>query len=130
MNGIIEFGYARLDEEEAAAKTAASGVGPDWVFDTADDWLCSAKGIFLADLSDPKDPVTPVQVGPFLARNDPSAVLRDIEGKRAIVRSLEIASREVGGSDHALVRDVWEQAVRNLLMRWDDHPDYEEAWKP
>lgn len=128
MIDMIEFGYARLNEEEAAAKAVRRHPGP-WVHEAHSGLLPAARDIF----DDAGDPVA-IANGGYLADHivlhDPARTLRDIEGKRATIRALEIGCREVCGSDHALVREVLEQTVRNLLVRWADHPLYEEAWKP
>ena len=80
---VIAFIEARLDEDEATAKAAASVAGPDWWFDLADSYLKSPPGSFVADTMNA--PGGDEAIGPFFARHDPARVLREVEAKRAIL---------------------------------------------
>lgn len=146
MSDMIAFGYARLDEEEAAAKAAKQG---RW---TADHW---ERGWRVLDGPDElKATLVAWSPGPVLAENeqqsratadyiaghDPARELRDIEHKRAILA----AHAPVGGFDgelhDAMVCGTCGDTsfitgefggepypcatVRRLIARWDDHPDF------
>lgn len=112
---IIAFIEARLDEDGAAAKAAASVAGPDWWFDLADSYLKSPPGSFVADTMNA--PYGDEEIGPFLARHDPARALREAALKRAILGQYRTAA---GWSS-----DNRPLSLRVLAAVWSDHPDYE-----
>lgn len=126
MNGIIEFGYARLDEEEAAANAGARRVGMPW---RAEPQPGTSGGLVIDNLG-----LVGSTGGRYaaehIARNDPARVLRDIEGKRAIL----VEHLNYGGSCRICINwppDPYPcRTVRLLIARWDDHPGYDQGWKP
>ena len=89
MSDLSAFLEARISEDEASAKAAASVAGPHWRHDTG--WseadhpysqVRSPGGAIVADaLRGPDDE----EIGPFLARHDPARVLREVTAKRAIL---------------------------------------------
>ena len=146
MGDLVAFLRARLDEDEAAARAAASVAGPGWHSEVAwgedipqmvvrgdgDAWL-AATGT--ADDE---------ELGPFIARHDPARVLREVAAKRAILGDYEEAAerpydlpegihdgrdddeREI---DQCQI-DVLESILRHLAAVYRDHPDYDPAWGP
>ena len=100
---LAAFLAARLDEDEGLARTASPG---PW--DRRGDLL-------LLGLSDTA----------HVVRHEPERVLRDIEGKRAIVRlyAKQVArgSRNLGHLD---------TVCRHLTSVYADHPDFRQQWMP
>lgn len=106
MTPLDEFLTARLDEDEAAAKAAASRpLGDQWI-----------------------DGTRLTAVAAHIARHDPARVLREVEAKRKILNSwvsAATADRYSAGPepiDH--FQDGLEHALRLLATAWSDHPDY------
>ena len=141
---IVEFLRARLDEDEAVARTASPG---GWTYGDVE----SVAGGMLYDesrtigsvfyeqpgdhdgaivrhlLSDEAD-----ANGRHIARNDPARVLREVEARRAI---LAIHEYEWLGPDDAAwkgcpvdVEDWPCRTVRALASVYADHPDYDPEW--
>lgn len=128
MIEMIEFAEARLAEEEELAKAAKrEGYPVGRVYHSAE---CALNGWWVGGSGRAARPISLME-GRYAARNDPDRTFRDIEGKRAIVAGYREACSFTGGSTHAMIRETLEMAVRNLLLRWSDHPGYDEAaWKP
>jgi hypothetical protein len=130
------FANARLDEEQAAAVDAGSG---SWRAEAWHDGRSAPDGRPLrADIWEHSTlhrithwgGQVDIRDGAHIVLQDPASVLRDIEGKRAIVEDYRTACSLVGGTEHAAIREVLEVAVRRLMLKWADHPDYNQAWKP
>jgi Family of unknown function (DUF6221) len=143
MGDLVAFLNARLDEDEAAAKAAASVAGPDWHHDrfwpedgsSATTMVFSAAGSPLADTLHRDDE----EMAPFIARHDPARVLREVEADRAILAALEAARQ-----NHPAYGDWVDPAEASaqgeaggLLLAaklraavYSDHPDYRDEWKP
>jgi hypothetical protein len=100
---LAAFLAARLDEDEGLARAASPG---PW--DRRGDLL-------LLSVSDCA----------HVVRHDPERVLRDIQGKRAIVRlyakQVARASRNLGHLD---------TVCRHLATTYADHPDFRQQWMP
>jgi Family of unknown function (DUF6221) len=135
---IVAFAEARLAEDEAAAKAAGDGSVADYRWREVDPvrqpgLIGTGKGdvvTFNRGTAAYAVSPSPGQAA-HIARQDPASTLRDIKGKRQIVEDYRVACSCVGGSEHALVTEILAAAVRNLLLRWADHPGYQkEAWKP
>lgn len=143
MDDLIVFLNARLDEDEAAAKAAASVAGPDWQFgrDFPTSYLRSSAGSILADTLHSGDG----EIGPHLARHDPARVLREVEAKRAILELHQGDASEYGGSGYRAgemacrmcgADDGWWgvawpcPTILALAAVYSDHPDYRQEWKP
>jgi len=114
MSELVAFLNARLDEDEAAARAAASG---PWMSDTGVD-----------------------AVAKHIARHDPARVLREVAAKRAIVEfyieppngirtgNIEVLSAERESGSAPRVLTVIEAIALDLAAVWSDHPDYNPAW--
>ena len=141
MSDLAAFLSARLDEDEAAAKAAASVAGPDWRFDLADSYLKSPLGSFVADTMNA--PYGDEAIGPFLARHSPGRVLRDVEAKRAILAEHGPANggRDADrcrvctaithtGAGHTDARRFRAPCPTLLFLAavYSDHPDYRQEW--
>lgn len=139
MDDLITFLRARLDEDEQAARKAASLCGchqdaPSWRFGdeatdgrilVADDphphvkrklgrrWNGSYDGLFMAE---------------HIARHDPARVLRDVDAKRQIIA--ECIPSRVGGSELELSDALGEVVLAFLALTYAGHPDYREEWRP
>jgi Family of unknown function (DUF6221) len=134
LDDLITFLNARLDEDEAAAKAAASVAGPDWHHDlfwdeaeeSATVMIFSAAGSPLADMLHRDE-----EMAPFIARFDPARVLREIAAKRAVLGLFVSAFGGVPVVIHAGSRTVvggW--LLRLWVAAYDDHPDYRQEWTP
>ena len=137
MSDLSAFLEARISEDEASAKAAASVAGPHWRHDTG--WseadhpysqVRSPGGAIVADaLRGPDDE----EIGPFLARHDPARVLREVAAMRQIAAHMT-APRTTASLDGLIVngrfRTTGDHALRLLAAIWRDHPDYQEGWKP
>jgi hypothetical protein len=111
MDNLIAFIAARLDEDEAIARKAASLQA-----DPENGWGIDGRAItpHIGVIHEDESRI-------HIARHNPARVLRDVEAKRAILNG------RWGGPDHA---DMWESCVQNLAAVWSDHPDYRAEWKP
>ncbi|HEX4818498.1 MAG TPA: DUF6221 family protein [Nonomuraea sp.] len=154
MNHLVAFLSARLDEDERAARRAASLCGchpdaPSWVFDDeATDgrilvegdphphekrklgrrWNGTYHGLFVAE---------------HITRHDPARALREVEANRRIIQlhrgvpyrqydpphliCLECSSRD---DDHYHVTDAPCETLRLLALPYSDHEDYRAEWRP
>ena len=136
VSDLIAFCEARISEDEASAKAAASVAGPHWRHDTG--WskadhpysqVRSPGGAIVADaLRGPDDE----EIGPFLARHDPARVLREVTAKRAILTRHSPVTGPGRGTRCGGEFDVpWPcEDARSVAAIWSGHPDYQEGWKP
>lgn len=125
---LAAFLAARLDEDEATAKAAASVAGPDWTWDrdSRDGYLRTPSGTIMADALNAEDE----EFRPHVARRDPARALREVEAKRAILDAYVHAD---GNSPRDRDRGRWDAmhaTVRLLAAVWSDHPDYPAERKP
>lgn len=134
MDELIAFVAARLDQEEAIARAAASVAGPDWTWDpdSRDGYLRTPDGTIMADALHVEDD----QFRPHVARHDPARVLRDVAaGRRLLANYEEIALPDPDASpQERALRMVVAEVVRMLILDraavWCDHPDYRQEWAP
>lgn len=114
LAALAAFVTARLAEEEAAAK-AASGLA----------WMSVIHAR-----------VTEVDMVPamnHLCRHDPARMLRDIEAKRKTIDAAIIAWNESCSPTDAFwsgLAPTLISLVKQMATVWNDHPDYDERWKP
>jgi hypothetical protein len=117
------FVAARLDEDEARARRAASVAGPDWHHghiylngEPASMMVLSAEGSPLADTLSRDDE----EMAPFMSANDPARALRQVAAARALLAAYEASVRSLGpGLSVSLLR-----LVRAAAEVWSGHPDY------
>ena len=149
-HGIVEFLEARLDEQEAAAKAAATESG-------GEHWRASDSGLysqddpsnypgpFLADAYGYTDPT----IGGHIAHWDPARVLAEVAAKRRVLarhhprqppdRWCDGCGEDKGGGG-GRGRYMWITPrvlhindcpeLRDLAAPYADHPDYDPAWTP
>jgi hypothetical protein len=122
VSSIVEFLTARLDEDEASARSGLesySGYGRDWV-ETHIDLDVDNPNSFNAF-----DPAPAV----YLRRFTPQRVLADIAAKRAIVRDAQAI--------YDLIESEWSEygnrnyghnLLQHLAVPYADHPDYQQEW--
>lgn len=129
-----EFAAARLDEDEAMALAA----GED---DAARTWTGGDNGYedsgIVSDgrgwtvVYDEGSPDTAQAV--HIGRHDPARVLREAAaGRRILERHRDCVPYGGGLCDHAGIVDLYAGPcpdMRDLLARWDDHRDYDPAWR-
>jgi len=133
MSGhLAAFYRARLDDDEAAAKAAASeSDGAVWEFADYESGVSPVS----------PGSVTPVAVGAYgfmdpaqgahIARHDPARVLRDVEAGRALLADLQETevcldrgyTELTRGSQLTLLTQVRQRAAV-----YSDHPDYRPEW--
>lgn len=119
MDGLAAFLTARLDEDDAAARAAAS-----------DDPRARSWADGKSDYPLVEDGWHVVVVPPgstwgqvrHIARHDPARALREVAFKRAILGGLQTAA---GWSS-----DNWPLSLRLFAAIYSDHPDYLPEWKP
>lgn len=147
---LIAFIRARLDEDEAVAREAASALpgdegygwravhrylethpasGESFIVDTSSELVAQPASARSYDRA----------VADHIARHDPARALRQVAGARRI---LDEHSRESdGGGGAGCGRCDWDhyvlcnepnacETVRSLGMTWSDHPDYRQEWAP
>lgn len=125
---LVAFVSARLDEEETCAREAADGdsgrwfMGEKWNVYRAEDTAPYAD-------TDEHDLVAYGNVKPqseYIARMDPARTLRRVRATRAVLDAYVMSVRMLG---EGLSRDKL-MLVRVHAGIWEDHPDYDPAWKP
>jgi len=140
LDALTAFLSARLDEDEAAAKAAASVAGPDWHHDhfwpedgsSATTMIFSAAGSPLADTLHRDDE----EMAPFITRHDPARVLREIEaGRRILARYRDCLTRMEDpdypqGVARDQAREYEDFVLPNLATAWSEHPGFREDWDP
>lgn len=124
MTTIIEFLYARLDEDEATAQAAR---GATWVASQRDGVvdLDDTHGHQIAggdgglDWSDAE----------FMAHHDPARALREIAAKRFLID--QWADR-YSTNPHIVSTEVSDavDVLHALATVYADHPDYRQEWTP
>jgi hypothetical protein len=140
VSDLIEFLTARLDEDEAAATAAASCTGPDWHHSHA----VTANGATTIIFNGPDDDIEVAdtlrrddeEIAPFIARQDPARALREVEAGRGILARYKDCLARMENPDYSAVfaraqaREYEDFVLPNLLIRYSDHPDYRQEWKP
>jgi hypothetical protein len=128
MDELIAFVEARLDEDEAAAKTWRH---PEWERRGHAVWMRLGNDRRLAA-------ECPLPMGPepspaeHIARHDPARVLRRVEGARRMLSRLcaALATDPIeGGLRSARVMALY-AAVCAYAYEYDDYPGYRQEWKP
>jgi hypothetical protein len=130
---ILAFLRERLDEDEQSARACQAEVGatragepyPDGSGTAeVDDFPSYPWGLQKHELA-------------HIARHDPARVLREVEGKRALLGQYEAVCAEVRdpkSADHrtsARSRQFQlEQALPLLALPYSDHADYRQEWAP
>ncbi len=113
---LIEFLFARLDEDEAAA-LAATYERPVWRFDI--HGVHQRGGLKIAEPHS-------WYIADHISRHDPARVLREVAAKRAMLAELTRWPFDYRPE----CDDTTRQFVRLLGSAWSDHPDYLDEWKP
>lgn len=107
--GLVEFLRARLDEDEAAARSCA---GPHWCGCAHVDFVMTA------------------------GRCDcgyPARVLADVEAKRAFIEDANYVMRSYendNAPDTYGGVSACDEMLKRLASVYAGHPDYDEAWRP
>ena len=102
---ITEFLVARLDEDEAVARSQPEG-----------------------NLYVLPDGMEMVDVGPgYVLALDPARVLREVEAIRRVLGHLQRLEEKVLDSNLWTVTEV-EGIQKALAAIWSDHPDYDAEW--
>jgi hypothetical protein len=136
MDDLTAFITARVDEDEAAAKTATAG---PWGATGEDILSCSPHpawaGACVANAGGAD--------GDHIARHDPARVLREVAAKRAIVAEHKHYDESAGStvsvhfgcelchwhSEYGIPAGVnWCETLKQLAAVWSDHPDYKQEW--
>lgn len=137
---IVEFLWARLDEDEQVARRATAG---RWA------WIDPGgrhKIALVAVIATDWQMVVPSGSGDVypsrwdadhIARHDPARVLREVEAKRRIVElhsETELQNDEgenVGAGCADCAHFDWPcETLRLLALSYADHPGYDESWRP
>jgi Family of unknown function (DUF6221) len=146
---LVAFLSARLDEDEAAARTAGSVAGPDWQYeqnsdiDPAATWLIGKAGGLLGVTMRTDDE----EIAPFIVRHDPVRVLREVEAGRRLLTAYgdalgwldDYQSDDCGWDITPEEKRTWadwyrgavealQAAVALRATVYRDHPDYDPAW--
>lgn len=133
---IVEFLLARVEEDEALARSASPG---PWHVDAESTEVLAVDGIVVADgfaLSGPQTRATTAHI----ARHDPARVLSECAAKRAVLGLLTVAEQHVAdvrrsASEYRFVsaaespRDAILCAVQLLAAVYADHPEFDPAWR-
>ena len=148
MSDPVAFATARLDEDERFARDAADPVEEmpgSWRYDEqaqpvpriiGTTWESSlGDGVWNCD--DPDDHCDELRhpsrsAGEHIARHDPARVLREVEAGRRILKRHRNCGDGYGfcgdGGHGGGAAGCSE--MEDLLVRWADHPDYDQDWKP
>jgi len=142
MSDLVQFLRDRLDEEAAEAQAAAdSAKGEHWYAHARQTGRRTPRE-YVGASTDPRlsrsgsKPIraNQSQLTRYIARHDPASVLRDITADRALLAAYEaVAEMDAEGAEpeFAYGRAVGlGEAVRYRAARFDNHPDYDEAWRP
>jgi hypothetical protein len=136
---LTDFLLARIDEDEAAAKSADGVCPAPW--GRSEPPTSSACG-HLEDAVGTAVAVTAPVFQAHIARHDPARVLAECEAKRRIVERYTESDRDANSYDSDnpnqpmsywtdwADRHAWHEAVQILAAVYADHPDHREEWKP
>lgn len=132
---IVEFLRARLDEDEAVARSASpapwsypgiDSVAGGMLYDTTRTIAAVVyeqpgdhDGSIVRHLLVPEADAN----GAHIARHDPARVLREVEAKRRIVER-HTGCDDVSYGDAATCPDI-----RALAAVYAEHPDYDPEWR-
>lgn len=112
---LAAFITARLDEDEQAAREA---------YYEGQRWLAEEEEIWRWPDDEPVHSADRKADARHIALHDPGRVLREVEGKRAVLIALGAAA---GRPDWASAYGI---VLRCLALSWSGDPDYREEWKP
>ena len=121
MTGLVEFVTARLDEAEAVARAATSGV-----------WKDGGATVSLGSngLNEIVDYVYTQADLDHVLLHQPAAVLRDVEATRKAVECYEIGRSNIETTEGTVLAGAarvrfgaYEQMLRAVASRWSTHPD-------
>jgi len=129
---VIEFLNARLDEDEARARAAADEKREVWQVEDESDWEEDADvwhqwpGWIVGvnpkrgpnETVIDRDPDHDGRAARHIARHDPARVLREVKGKRELVR----IACHVNWMD--CVSSVGDDILKEMAFAYSDHPDY------
>lgn len=146
MTGIVEFLTARLDEDEQLAHAACGfhdfkpyGASKSKVYTW---WLRAEPGA-----GEPEDilrrrsgqvvaVIRYLDAAAHIARHDPARVLREVAAKRRVLeRHYADDDGSCVGCHFANDETRWAEDIeecpelRDMASVYDDHPDYEQAWR-
>jgi hypothetical protein len=137
---VLEFWRARVDDDERVAKAAAEAnrafdcpaPGLEWTYDrgTVRAEQTGVKVVGPAAWSDEIDEDT----GTHIARRDPRRALREAERDRLVMAAHPVGS--LGYCTNCWADRVPQSTeapcptVRLHVAVWDDHPDYQQGWRP
>jgi len=107
---LVAFVAARLDEDEALIGRNSGGRG---LADGFPDYRT-----YVDDDTDAADE--------YIAHFGPARMRRQAEAARAVLTAYEMSVRMLG---EGLSRDKL-MLVRAHAVIWEDHPDYDPAWRP
>lgn len=152
---IREFIEARVAEVEAAARAATPG---PWRYNSAKHWLliddeptralAARAGIMGEEFvgcgpldstvcvaaTGPADDPQSMADARFIAGHDPAQVLRDVEAKRRILAAYVDDDRVRFGAfescSDSCPATVLDEVLKLLALPYDQHPDYDESWRP
>jgi hypothetical protein len=139
MDDLVEWLRAQLDEDERIARAAGGAAWEElpvsgWVHTSPlpdTEWQPPGYDHHVASAPLPVDRA-------HIVRHDPARVLREIDGKRQILRALENAEVALRNTEpredpHDLVKGATNglrTAVRTLALPYADRPGYRDAWRP
>ena len=149
MSELVEFLRARMDEDEAAARAAASAERADAWTTFPGSYGGVLDGTGSRSLAVGYGDVMAPETADHIARHDPARVLAEIEAKRRILARHCAAPVPPGsewakaypycvahsykGPDGTVTYPVELKncpELRDLAAAYADHPDYREEWKP
>lgn len=148
MSELVEFLRARLDEDEQVAREATNHTGR-WRWDHGYGEQCNDPECPYGELVDEAEPGETIagtvlmdvhgydvreswQGAEHIARHDPARVLAEVEAKRRTIRAHDKWCQD---QCEAIYPNVGPDAAYYWQMKlhaelYDDHPDYDEAWRP
>ena len=117
---IVEFLEARLAEDELTAH-AAIDTSPEWRthYDYRDVKDIDGHFVVQADSHHPT-----IEQAAHIARHSPARVLRECEGKRAMIA--EFLRRDALGDLPG--RSAVDDILKAICSVYSHHPDYDQAW--
>lgn len=114
---LTEFLLARIGEDEATAREAATGfaTGTYWGDEL---WEARRGGDFTWGDTE-------------AVELSPARVLKDCEAKRWIVRQLlHDSDPDEHRPGHRIITRRSREMLKVLALSYDTHPDYDQGWKP